>query len=77
MNAVKKIIIRQCCYTTWYFQRSIKKVFTEEVKSMSDRLTEAMREQENGSKEVLTAIKDTIMRYMQNQGKNKDAYTKI
>ncbi|WP_252722363.1 methyl-accepting chemotaxis protein [Treponema medium] len=30
---------------------------TEQVKSMSDRLTEAMREQENGSKEVLTAIK--------------------
>ncbi|MGP1415499.1 MAG: methyl-accepting chemotaxis protein [Treponema sp.] len=30
----------------------------EEVKSMSNRLTEAMREQENGSKEVLTAIKD-------------------
>ena len=23
------------------------------------------------------ASKDTIMRYMQNQGKNKDAYTKI
>ena len=35
-------------------------IFTlsEEVKSMSDRLTEAMREQENGSKEVLAAIKD-------------------
>ncbi|MGP1510337.1 MAG: methyl-accepting chemotaxis protein [Treponema lecithinolyticum] len=31
---------------------------SEQVKSMSDRLTEAMREQENGSKEVLTAIKD-------------------
>jgi len=30
---------------------------SERVKSMSDRLTEAMREQENGSKEVLTAIK--------------------
>jgi len=30
---------------------------SEQVKSMSDRLTEAMREQENGSKEVLTAIK--------------------
>ncbi|MGP1440030.1 MAG: methyl-accepting chemotaxis protein [Treponema sp.] len=30
----------------------------EEVKSMSNRLTEAMREQENGSREVLTAIKD-------------------
>ena len=29
----------------------------EQVKEMSDRLTEAMREQENGSKEVLTAIK--------------------
>ena len=29
----------------------------EQVKSMSDRLTEAMQEQENGSKEVLTAIK--------------------
>ena len=29
----------------------------EQVKSMSDRLTEAMREQENGSREVLTAIK--------------------
>ena len=61
MNTAKKIIIRQCCYTTWYFQRSIKKVFTEEVKSMSDRLTEAMREQENGSREVLTAIKDINM----------------
>ena len=35
-------------------------IFTqsEEVKSMSDRLTEAMREQENGSKEVLVAIKE-------------------
>ena len=34
-------------------------IFTlaEQVKEMSDRLTEAMREQENGSKEVLTAIK--------------------
>jgi len=31
---------------------------TEEVKEMSHRLTEAMREQENGSREVLTAIKD-------------------
>ena len=30
----------------------------EEVKEMSHRLTEAMREQENGSREVLTAIKD-------------------
>ena len=30
----------------------------QEVKEMSHRLTEAMREQENGSKEVLTAIKD-------------------
>ena len=30
----------------------------EEVKEMSHRLTEAMKEQENGSKEVLTAIKD-------------------
>ena len=30
----------------------------EEVRNMSHRLTEAMREQENGSKEVLTAIKD-------------------
>ncbi|WP_432824124.1 methyl-accepting chemotaxis protein [Treponema socranskii] len=30
---------------------------SEQVKSMSDRLTEAMREQENGSKEVLAAIK--------------------
>ena len=30
----------------------------EEVKSMSHRLTEAMREQENGSREVLVAIKD-------------------
>ena len=29
----------------------------EQVKEMSTRLTEAMREQENGSKEVLTAIK--------------------
>ena len=34
-------------------------IFTlaEQVKGMSDRLTEAMREQENGSREVLTAIK--------------------
>ncbi|QTQ11266.1 methyl-accepting chemotaxis protein [Treponema parvum] len=31
---------------------------TEQVKSMSDRLTEAMQEQENGSKEMLAAIKD-------------------
>ena len=31
---------------------------SEQVKSMSDRLTEAMREQENGSREVLTAIKN-------------------
>ncbi len=30
---------------------------SKQVKSMSDRLTEAMREQENGSKEVLAAIK--------------------
>jgi len=30
----------------------------EQVKEMSSRLTEAMREQENGSREVLTAIKD-------------------
>ena len=30
---------------------------SERVKSMSDRLTETMREQENGSKEVLAAIK--------------------
>lgn len=34
---------------------------SEQVKSMSDRLTEAMREQENGSKEVLTAIKNINM----------------
>ena len=33
----------------------------EEVKEMSHRLTEAMREQENGSKEILTAIKDINM----------------
>ena len=33
----------------------------EEVKEMSQRLTEAMHEQENGSKEVLTAIKDINM----------------
>ena len=33
----------------------------EEVKEMSHRLTEAMREQENGSKEVLTAIKNINM----------------
>jgi len=32
--------------------------FAEQVKSMSNRLTEAMREQENGSKEILTAIKN-------------------
>ena len=31
---------------------------SEQVKSMSDSLTEAMREQENGSKEVLGAIKN-------------------
>jgi hypothetical protein len=31
---------------------------SEEVKNMSQRLTEAMREQENGSREVLAAIKD-------------------
>ena len=30
----------------------------EQVKDMSNRLTEAMREQESGSKEVLTAIKN-------------------
>ena len=30
----------------------------QEVKEMSNRLTEAMREQENGSREVLNAIKD-------------------
>ena len=30
----------------------------EQVKDMSNRLTEAMREQENGSREVLTAIKN-------------------
>ena len=30
----------------------------EQVKEMSNRLTEAMREQENGSREVLTAIKN-------------------
>ena len=33
----------------------------EQVKDMSNRLTEAMREQENGSKEVLTAIKNINM----------------
>ena len=32
-----------------------------QVKAMSDRLTEAMREQENGGKEVLTAIKNINM----------------
>ena len=31
---------------------------SEQVKEMSTRLTEAMKEQENGSKEVLAAIKD-------------------
>ena len=31
---------------------------SEQVKTMSNRLTEAMREQENGSKEVLLAIRD-------------------
>ena len=38
-------------------------IFTlaEQVKEMSARLTEAMREQENGSKEVLTAIKNINM----------------
>jgi len=34
---------------------------SEQVKAMSDRLTEAMREQENGSREVLTAIKNINM----------------
>jgi len=34
---------------------------SEQVKLMSDRLTEAMREQENGSREVLTAIKNINM----------------
>ena len=33
----------------------------EQVKSMSDSLTEAMHEQENGSKEVLSAIRDINM----------------
>lgn len=33
----------------------------EQVKNMSNRLTEAMREQENGSREVLTAIKNINM----------------
>ena len=33
----------------------------EQVKEMSNRLTESMREQENGSKEVLTAIKNINM----------------
>lgn len=33
----------------------------EEVKEMSHRLTEAMKEQENGSREVLTAIKEINM----------------
>ena len=33
----------------------------EQVKDMSNRLTEAMREQENGNKEVLTAIKNINM----------------
>ena len=33
----------------------------EQVKDMSTRLTESMREQENGSKEVLTAIKNINM----------------
>ena len=35
-------------------------IFTlaEQVKDMSNRLTEAMREQENGSREVLSAIRD-------------------
>ena len=32
-------------------------ILAEQVKDMSNRLTEAMREQENGSKEVLAAIK--------------------
>ena len=38
-------------------------IFTlaEQVKEMSNRLTEAMREQEHGSREVLTAIKDINM----------------
>ena len=38
-------------------------IFTlaEQVKAMSDQLTESMREQENGSKEVLSAIKNINM----------------
>ena len=38
-------------------------IFTlaEQVKDMSNRLTDAMREQENGSREVLTAIKNINM----------------
>ena len=35
--------------------------FAEQVKEMSNSVTEAMREQENGSREVLTAIKDINM----------------
>ncbi|MGI5074710.1 methyl-accepting chemotaxis protein [Treponema vincentii] len=35
--------------------------FAEQVKTMSNQVTEAMREQENGSREVLTAIKDINM----------------
>ena len=43
-------------------------IFTlaEQVKDMSNRLTEAMREQENGSKEVLIAIK-SINFYMEGE----------
>ena len=41
-------------------EEEFNKIFSlsDEVKNMSNRLTEAMREQENGSKEVLSAIRD-------------------
>ena len=44
-------------------EEKFNSIFTlaEQVKDMSARVTEAMREQENGSKEVLTAIKNINM----------------
>ena len=49
-------------------------IFTlaEQVKDMSNRLTEAMREQENGSNEVLTAIKNINMVTMEVQAGSEE-----
>ena len=44
----------------------------EQVKDMSNRLTEAMREQEKGSKEVLTAIKNINMVTMEVQAGSEE-----